>query len=63
MKYEVEQSIYKISQDHDTFEIDFLVYGRVEKTISADRNLKHEELHEMLLQCVHEYQMRMRGEK
>ena len=63
MKYEVEQSIYKLSQDHDTMGIEFLVYGHVEKIIPADRIMKHDELHDLLLQCVHEYLEKTRGEK
>ena len=62
MNYEVTQSIYKISQDHDSHEIIFYAYEHLEITHQADRNLKHEELYEMLLQDIHEYQRRMRGE-
>lgn len=63
MNYEVTQSIYKISQNHETHEIIFSAYGHEEIVHACERNLKHEELYEMLLQDIHTYQERTRGEK
>lgn len=62
MKYEVRKRIYKISQDHETHEAIFYVYVHPEIVHKLDRNLKHEELYEMLIQDIHNYQNRMRGE-
>lgn len=63
MKYEVEESIYKISQDRETHEVFFFVYGREEWRQTAIRNQTHEELHEILLTLIHWYQDKTRGEK
>ena len=63
MKYEVEESIYKISQDRESHDLIFYVYGREERRGMTDHNLNHDELHEVLLEMIHWYQNKTRGEK
>lgn len=63
MSYEVTESIYKISQNHDTHDVIFFVYGQAEWSQTAKYILSHEELHETLLTLIHWYQERTRGEK
>lgn len=61
MTFDVEQRIYRISQDHETMRVVFMVYGRVEKDLGVFPNiLSHEELHGKLLELVHEYQEKLR---
>lgn len=63
MKFDVEQRIYKISQDHESHDLIFYVYGREERRDPADHNLTHNELHDVLLDMIHWYQLKTRGEK
>lgn len=55
MKYEVEQAIYKVSQDRETYMVTFYVYGHEVATESVGRPLTHEELYAYLIEVAEVY--------
>lgn len=58
----ISASIYRLTQEYPTNELQFFVYNNLVKTIPYDRHLTQDEMLEIMIDCGREWQEQNRGE-